>query len=127
MFIEPLPMPDAACTVPLIPGGRLEKNMLTSAPVSWQFIASAVESPGTVTTSSLPSPAAWSSIPAMIPSRNVVFPWAFEPATANTSLFRIPRPVMVRLLAGSSSSYGSSSLGQQNGMLIPSSGPAVRK
>ena len=127
MFIEPLPMPEAARGVPPIPGGSSEKNMLISAPVMRHVIASAVHRPCTVTTSSLPSPAAWSSIPEMIPSRNVVFPCAFEPATANTSFFRIPRPVRVRLLAGSSSSYGSRSHGQVKGMLTSSFGPAVRK
>lgn len=128
MFIEPLPMPDAACTVPLIPGGRSEKNMLTL----WASVSQAVHrlSSGEPVHGDREFPPVTGSMVIHAgndPLGGTHFFLGIRTGDRKHSLFRIPRPVMIRLLAGSSSSAGSASRGQQNGMLIPSFGPAVRK
>ncbi len=123
---DPLPWPKAARGSPPTPGGRREKKRLTSAPERPRSPASARATPLTLTRSSRPSPAAWSSSPAMTAWRRVLFPSAFEPATAKTSRRLIPSPVTTLPLPASSTSTGSSSCGHRKGTCTPSFGPAIR-
>ena len=126
MTRELLPWPRTAFGFPPSPGGSFLKKRLTSSPAMPWDPPWARATPGTVRIRSRPSPRAWSSCPAMMAWRRVDFPWALDPAMATTSLLRIPRPVMRRPLAGSSSSRGSSSSGHTKGTETPFFGPAIR-